>query len=32
MAGEIEDGGEGNRMPVFGFTIGMALRVRRADG
>lgn len=32
MAGEIEEGGEGSRIPVFGFTIGMALQVRRADG
>lgn len=32
MAGEMEDGGLGTRMPVLGLTIGMALRVRRADG
>ena len=32
MAGDIEDGGLGTRMPVFGFTMGMALRVRRAAG
>lgn len=32
MAGEIDDGGEGRRMPVLGFTIGMALRVRSAAG
>lgn len=32
MAGDIDDGGEGTRMPVLGLTMGMALRVRRADG
>ena len=32
MAGEIEDGGEGSRMPVVGFTMGMALRARSAEG
>lgn len=32
MAGEIEDGGEGRRIPVFGLTMGIALRVRKADG
>ena len=32
MAGETEEGGLGSRMPVLGFTIGMAFRVRKADG
>ena len=32
MAGEIDDGGDGKRMPVLGLTIGMALRVRNAEG
>lgn len=32
MAGDIDEGGEGTRMPVLGLTMGMALRVRRADG
>ena len=32
MAGEMEEGGLGTRMPVVGLTIGIALRVRNADG
>ena len=32
MAGDIEDGGLGTRMPVLGLTMGMALRVRKAEG
>lgn len=32
MAGDIEEGGLGTRMPVLGLTIGMALRVRKAEG
>lgn len=32
MAGDIEEGGLGTRTPVLGLTIGMALRVRKADG
>ena len=32
MAGDMEDGGLGTRMPVLGLTMGMALRVRKAEG
>jgi len=32
MAGEIDKGGLGTLMPVLGFTIGIAFRVRKADG
>lgn len=33
LAGEIDSGGgEATRIPVLGLTIGIALRVRRADG
>ena len=32
MAGDIDEGGEGTRMPVLGLTMGMALRVRKGMG
>ena len=32
IPGEIDDGGLATRIPVLGFTIGMAFRVRTADG
>lgn len=32
MAGEMEDGGLETLIPVLGLTIGMALRVRKAEG
>lgn len=32
IPGEIDEGGLATRMPVLGFTIGMAFRVRIADG
>lgn len=32
MAGEMDRGGLATLIPVLGFTIGIALRVRRADG
>ena len=32
MAGDIEEGGLGTRMPVLGLTIGIAFRVRKAEG
>ena len=32
MAGDMEEGGLGTRMPVLGLTMGMALRVRKAEG
>ena len=32
MAGDMEEGGLGTRIPVLGLTMGMALRVRKAEG
>jgi len=32
MAGDIEDGGLATLIPVLGLTMGMALRVRNAEG
>lgn len=32
MPGDVDSGGLGTRMPVLGLTIGMAFRVRSADG
>ena len=31
-AGEMEEGGLGTLIPVLGLTMGIALRLRRADG
>ena len=32
MAGEIDEGGLGTLIPVLGLTIGIAFRVRKAEG